>query len=65
MHGRFTAEDRLDIADLVTRFEWCYDPRNINALTDMLTEGAVIDHVWGYAEGARRSSHQCQLTGCR
>ncbi|WIM92808.1 nuclear transport factor 2 family protein [Actinoplanes oblitus] len=39
------------MADLVLRFEWCYDTRNYQALEDMLTEDAVMDHVWGYREG--------------
>lgn len=49
--GRLSAEDRLAIADLVLRFEWCFDSRDYVALADMLTDDAVIDHIWGYREG--------------
>ncbi|MFJ9371339.1 nuclear transport factor 2 family protein [Nocardia sp. NPDC101769] len=46
-----SAEDRLDITDLVFRFEWCFDRRDYVSLTDMFTEDVVIDHMWGYREG--------------
>lgn len=49
--GQLTADDRLALTDLVLRFEWCYDRRDYDALGDMLTQDAVIDHVWGYREG--------------
>jgi hypothetical protein len=49
LRTRLSPTDRLDVADLVTRFEWCYDTRNFEALVDMLTPDCILDDVWGYA----------------
>lgn len=49
--GRLSAADRAELVDLVFRFEWCFDTRQYDVLTDMLTADAVVDHVWGYREG--------------
>jgi SnoaL-like domain len=51
IQNSLSADDQLACLSLVARFEWCFDARNFEALSDMLTEDFVLDHVWGYREG--------------
>lgn len=46
-----SAEDRLDVLDLVYMFEWAFDSRRFDALSEILTDDVVIDHIFGYREG--------------
>lgn len=48
---KLSAEDRLDILDLVYMFEWAFDSRRFDALSEILTDNVVIDHIFGYREG--------------
>ncbi|GAB2554221.1 hypothetical protein GCM10027167_71680 [Nocardia heshunensis] len=41
----------MDIADLVCRFDWCFDRRHFAGLADMFTDDVVIDHLWGRRRG--------------
>jgi hypothetical protein len=50
---QLSADDRLDILDLVNRFEWSFDARRFDALEEILTEDAVIDHIFGFRKGKK------------
>jgi hypothetical protein len=49
--GRLTADDVVEIMDVVARFEWSFDARRFDALADLLTEDVVCDHIFGYRAG--------------
>lgn len=51
IQNSLSADDQLACLNLVARFEWCFDARNFGALSDMLTDDFVLDHVWGYRRG--------------
>ena len=46
-----TTEDRLQMMELIHRFEWSYGALEQDAVFDLLTDDVVMDHGMGYAQG--------------
>lgn len=46
-----SASDVLEILDAVARFEWSFDARRFDALSDLLTDDVVCDHIFGLRSG--------------
>ncbi len=49
--GKLSVEDRLEITDLATRFNWAIDTRQYDALAELFTKDGILDHDWGYVKG--------------
>jgi hypothetical protein len=52
---KLSAEDRLEMIELTSRFEWCFDTRHLDELEASLTDDVVIDHLFGLATNRTES----------
>lgn len=49
-----TTLDKVEIIEVVTRFDWSYLSKNIEGLADLLTDDMIFDHAMVYAEGKEK-----------
>jgi hypothetical protein len=50
-----TADDRAEIIELTARFNLAVDSRHFDRLGPLFLDDGILDHQWGYREGASRA----------
>jgi hypothetical protein len=50
--SKLSAEDRAEIIELTARFNLAVDSRHFEQLGPLFLDDGILDHQWGYREGA-------------
>lgn len=52
--SKLSAEDKLEIAEVVYGLEWVYDSRQFDVLNDLITDDIIFDHPYTRRQGKQQ-----------